>query len=163
MVYVLDSSSLIRSKGLIPSSDQWAAFKKLEDLVDQGNLAMPRQVINEVSEMMHPDLPGAWAPGVRSRLQYPLDPDYKHIQRVMADAGEVVDPNKTSEDADPWVAALALHLRAQGLDARVVTEDHLDKGSHIALTTACERLGIPHLSMSDFLATQGINIRPAQS
>jgi len=40
----------------------------------------------------HPDLPGAWAPGVRSRLRYPLDGDYEHFQRVMGEARDVVDP-----------------------------------------------------------------------
>ena len=90
-VWIVDTSALINFKTLIGVSDQWDAFKLLEQLVEQGRIAMPRQVVNEASEIAHPDLPGAWAPGVRSRLRYPLDVDYEHIQRVMREAGDVVD------------------------------------------------------------------------
>ncbi len=33
----------------------------------------------------------------------------------MREAGDVVDPNKSSEDADPYVLAQAVQLRAQRL------------------------------------------------
>lgn len=84
-----------------------------------GQIAMPRQVIREIERTAHPDLPGAWAPGVRGALRHPLDVDFVHLRRVMAEAGQVVDPNKAEEDADPYVAALALHLAARGLDVVV--------------------------------------------
>ena len=126
-VWIVDTSALINFKTLIGVSDQWDAFKLLEQLVEQGQIAMPRQVVNEASEIAHPDLPGAWAPGVRSRLRYPLDVDYEHIQRVMREAGDVVDPNKSSEDADPYVLAQAVQLQAQGLEVVVVTDDDVDR------------------------------------
>lgn len=80
----MDTSALINFKTLISVSDQWAAFKLLEQLVEEGRIAMPRQVVNEASEIAHPDLPGAWAPGVRSRLRYPPDVDYKYLQLVVS-------------------------------------------------------------------------------
>lgn len=104
----MDTSALVIFKTVIGVSDQWDAFKVLETLVEQGRIVMSRQVINEVSKIAHPDLPAAWAPGVRSRLQYPLDVDYEHLQQVMREAGDVVDPSKTGEDAAPRPAT-ALH------------------------------------------------------
>ena len=109
-VWVLDSSALIDAKTILTVGSQWAAFKQLEQMVLDGKIALPRQVIREMSQIAHPDLPGAWASGVRGQLRHPLDSGYEHIAQVMEAADGVVDVNKSGEDADPWVLALALHL-----------------------------------------------------
>lgn len=159
-IWIVDTSALVNFKTLIGVSDQWDAFKLLEQLVEQGRIAMPRQVVNEASEIAHPDLPGAWAPGVRSRLRYPLDVDYEHLQQVMREAGDVVDPSKSSEDADPYVLAQAVQLRGGGLDVVVVTDDTVDRMPiRISLTTACGRLGVPHVGSRAFLTSCGIRVR----
>jgi rRNA maturation endonuclease Nob1 len=158
-VWVLDTSALIEAKLALPVSDQWAAFKRLEELVVEGRIAMPRHVIKEVSEIAHPDLPGAWAPGVRRHLVHPLEPDWEHLAEVMRVAGDVVDPNKTEEDADPYVLALALHLRAAGLLVIVVTEESIDR-IRIAMTTACARLHLRSCDVRAFLGQLGIATRP---
>ena len=158
-IWIVDTSALVNFKTLIGVSDQWDAFKLLEQLVEQGQIAMPRQVVNEASEIAHPDLPGAWAPGVRGRLRYPLDVDYEHIQRVMSEAGDVVDPNKSSEDADPYVLAQALQLQTQGLEVVVVTDDDVDRMPiKISLTAACSRLGVRHVDSRAFLTACGIRV-----
>lgn len=126
-VWILDTSALVEAKSALSVADQWQTFKQLEDMVRAGTVALPRLVIREISEIAHPDLPGAWAPGVRDIQQHPLDPEWEHVQRVMAEAGDVVDPNKTKDDADPYVLALALQLALQGLDVSVVTEDRVDR------------------------------------
>lgn len=157
-VWVLDTSALVKSKFIVSVADQWHTFKLLEDMVRAGAVAMPRLVIREIAEIAHPDMPGAWAPGVRDIQQHPLDPEWEHVQRVMAEAGDVVDPNKTEEDADPYVLALALQLLERGHDVCVVTEDRVDH-DHIAVTTACGRLGIPHCSLRDFLGELGVKTK----
>ncbi len=157
-VWILDTSALVEAKAALSVADQWQTFKQLEDMVRAGAVAMPRLVIPEISEIAHPDLPGAWAPGVRDIQQHPLDPEWEHVQRVMAEAGDVVDPNKTKDDADPYVLALALQLVAEGHDVCVVTEDRVDH-NRIAVTTACDRLGIMHCSIRDFLGGLGIKTK----
>lgn len=160
-VWVIDTSALIDFKRQIPANEQWQGFKRLEELVAAGEIAMPRQVIAEIGRTAHPDLPGAWAPGVRGALRYPLDVDFEQLRAVMAEAGQVVDPNKTDEDADPYVAALALQLREQGLDVVVVTTDAVDHlPIRIALTTACDRLGLRHADSRTFLTAVGVPIKP---
>ncbi len=159
-VWILDTSALVEAKSALSVADQWQTFKLLEDMVRAGTVAMPRLVIREISEIAHPDLPGAWAPGVRDIQQHPLDPEWEHVQRVMAEAGDVVDPNKTKEDADPYVLALALQLVGQGHDVCVVTEDRVDR-NRIAVTTACDRLSIPHCSVRDFLGGLGVKTKKA--
>ncbi len=107
--------------------------------------------------MRIPDVPGAWAPGVRESLQHPLDAGYAYLARVMSVAGEVVDVNKPGEDADPWVLALALHLKDEGYVVCVVTEDVVDRTS-ISIATACGRLRIPWRPMRTFLQHCGIRM-----
>ncbi len=63
-VWIIDSSALIKAKAIVAVNNQWAAFKRLEQMVILGRIALPRQVINELSEIAHLDLPGAWAPGI---------------------------------------------------------------------------------------------------
>lgn len=62
-VWVIDSSALIRAKYVISISNQWGAFKRLEQMVLKGRIAMPRQMIKEITEVTHLDMPGAWAKG----------------------------------------------------------------------------------------------------
>jgi hypothetical protein len=159
-IWILDTSALIDFKKIIGVSDQWHAFKTLEALVSDGSVAMPRQVIKEVSGIAHPDLPGAWAPGVRRSLRYPTDVPYEYLQRVMMVAGEVVDATKTDEDADPYVLAMALWLVDQGAEPVVVTTDQVDRlPIRIALATACQRLNIRCVDAGGFLTAVGIAIR----
>ena len=156
-VWILDSSALIKAKSIVAVNKQWAAFKLLEQMVIQGQIALPRQVINEMSEIAHPDLPGAWAPGVRGNLQHPLDAGYEYISHVMSVAGDVVDVNKASEDADPWVLALALHIRAGGHIVCIVTEDTVDR-NRISIATACGRLNIVWCRIRTFFEHCGIAV-----
>ncbi len=157
---VLDTSSLIESKDLISINRQWEAFKLLEKRVEEGRIAMPRQVIDEITTTDHPDLPGAWAPGMRAKLRHTLRPDDRYMKRVMAVAGEVVDPSKKRDDADPWVLALALQLQSEGLAVCIVTEDTGDKDSHISVASACGRLGLGWMRTREFLEHFGIPIKP---
>ena len=157
-IWIVDSSALIATKSIVSVTNQWDAFKHLEQMVQNGQIAMPRQVINEVSKIAHPDLPGAWAPGVRGSLQHPLDADYDHIKKVMSVAGEVVDVSKPDEDADPYVLALARQLKSSGYAVCIVTEDTVDR-SRISIATACGRLQIDYCRVRDFLDQCQIPLR----
>jgi len=160
-VWVLDASALIAFKYLVSGSDQWQAFERLTVLVDEARIAMPRQVINEVAEVAHPDVPGVWAPGMRDRLRHPLDADFEVVQRVMREARDLVDAESTKDAADPYVAALALQLSAIGQRTVVVTEDRIDrKPIRISLASACELLGVEWTDGLTFLTTVGIPAKP---
>ena len=156
-IWVIDSSALIDAKRIISVSNQWNAFKKLEQMAIDGNIALPRQVINEVSRITHPDLPGAWAVGIRRLLRHPLDADHQHLDHVVKTAGEVVDTNKMNEDADPWVLALARQLQSIGSIVCVVTVDTVDR-NRISMATACNLLGLNWCSARDFLNHCGIDV-----
>ncbi len=160
-VWILDTSGLVDFKKLIRVDDQWAAFKQFEQLANDGGLAMPRHVITETSEIDHPDMPGAWAAGMRRQLQHPLDPAVDPwLLKVMAETAAVVDQSKETEEADPYVVALALQLADAGCCVAVVTSDVVDRMPiKIALATACAHFAIDVVSPRDFLIEQGIRVR----
>lgn len=156
-IWVLDTSALVEFKRIISVATQWAAFKTLEDMVMVGAIAMPRQVIAEAASIDHPDVPGAWAPGVRAALKHPLAAEDDFIARVMSEAGDVVDSESERDEADPWICALALQLQTAGYEVTVVTEDRVDRlPIKIALTTACNRLRLRFCTAREFLDGCGI-------
>ena len=156
-VWVLDSCALIKMKErqTIAVDEQWRVFRAMEDLVRAGEIAIPRQVINEMKDVAHPDLPGTWAVGMRSVLRHSPDAHPDDLRRVMSEAGGVVDLSKQTEDADPYVLALALTLQNAGHAVCVVTEDVVDR-KRLSVGTACDRLGLPHARASEFLARRGL-------
>lgn len=156
-VWVVDSSALIEAKSIISIRNQWSAFKHLEQMVLEGRIAMPRQMIKEVTEVTHPDMPGAWAAGVRNSLKHPLDVEDDYITHVMRVAPDVVDPKKDKEDADPWVLALALELTSKQITTCIVTEDVVDR-NRISIATACLRLDLDWCFTRDFLKHCGIAV-----
>lgn len=155
--WVLDSSALIEFKKLIPISIQWKAFRYLEDQVESASITIPDEAIAELGDVTHPDLPGAWAYGIKRIRRDPKVPDNEYIDRVMTDAGDVVDHKKKKGDADPYVLALALHLQSAGCDVSVVTEDFVDRlPRKRSLWGACDLVGIRAERAKDFLISQGI-------
>ena len=161
--WILDSSAIIQIKHLIPPSAQWDTFKRLEELVISGTIAMPQQVISEVKTDSHPDVPGAWVAGIKKHLQHPLDPDSNFVRLVMSEVGDVVDKEKGKDEADPYVIALALQLMSDNWSIIVVTEDikdrihrHDNRQGKRSLKCACEMMGIEVCLTSDFIDRIGL-------
>lgn len=138
---------------------QWEAFKFLEKMVEGGRIAMPDQVIKEITTTSHPDLPGAWAPGVRAGLRHPQIPDKQILEHVTEVAGEVVDLNKPLKDADTYVLAIALQLQTDGWAVCIVTEDIVGRRRKLSIAAACRRLGLAWTSTRPFLEGCGIPVK----
>jgi hypothetical protein len=97
-----------------------------------------------------------WAVGVFPSILHPGEPDYIYVQQVMSsEAGKVVDPDKTKEDADPYIIALALQLIGTGHTVCVVTNDQKPQPGRISLSTACDHLSVWWCGLSDFLIELG--------
>lgn len=140
----------------LPVASQWDFFLGLEARVEAGEIAIPLHVIREVSDVQHPDMPGAWAKGMEKRMVYPLQADEHHTLRVMTETPNVLDVDADTEQADPFVIALALHLAAAGYHPIVVTEDKKDRPPRISVKTACDQLNVDCVSLEDFLTAIAI-------
>jgi hypothetical protein len=152
-VWLLDASALINIKTTVPGGKQWKLLRLLERMVEDGCLAFPRQVKDEVTGMLHPDAPGVWADGVFPSMRHPAEPEIAYVQQVMGSpAAAVVDPDKAREDGDPYLLALGLQLVAAGWAVCVVTDDRLDNPTRIAMSKACDLLSVPWCCLNEFLA-----------
>ncbi|MBI2916777.1 MAG: DUF4411 family protein [Chloroflexi bacterium] len=154
-VWVLDTSSVICPKELAQPQHQPDVFAHMTQLVQQGQIGFPKQVLEELQRYAKEDLPLQWARANYNRKAFP-NPSMETLRRVMAIAGDVVDPMKLRPDADPYVLAMALEFLDEGRDVVVVTEDTVDRPSHISMATACDRLKLKWSTMRDFLADKGI-------
>jgi hypothetical protein len=153
VIWIIDTSAIVKIKTTVPQAQQWKLLKQLESMVEDGNLTFPKQVRDETDDLDHPDAPGVWAVGVFGSIMHPGEPDYSYIQQVMSSAaGQVVDPDKTKEDADPYVIALALQLADAGHDVCVVTNDQKPQPGRIALSTACDHMSVSWCGLDEFLA-----------
>ena len=158
-VWILDSSSLIETKKVINLGEQWNTFKVLENMVKNGQIAMPKQVINEVKRFRHPDIPGAWGIGVRKYLRHPTKVEHEFLTIIQSECPNLTDFTKEIEDADPYVVALAYQLQEQKEIPCIVTEDEVDRivikdkitRKNQSIVSACKQLKLEHTCTRDFL------------
>lgn len=153
-MWVIDSSSIIRIKQLATSqAHERALFGHMAQMVERGELTFPKQVISEVEDWTPPDGAAKWVKNNGPRRQFRDVPD-DHLRVVMAEAPDVVDPNKTKDDADPYVIAMARHLRQSGYDVCIVTDDVRQQPRRISMAEACSRPGLQlsYCQTVDFLA-----------
>ncbi|QIG42038.1 hypothetical protein G5V58_03965 [Nocardioides anomalus] len=154
LVVVLDSSVIIQLKYVLPTEEQWGVFAAMLDLVRSGRLTFPRQVARELAKEKHPDAPGIWCGEAVRHVRHsnPTDETMSELLEWIGDLVEV-DAEPDREPADPYIAATAWELLEAGYDVAVATEDNIDRlPLKIALTTACDRLGITSWGLDTFLA-----------
>ena len=146
-LWVLDASGLIDFKTL-PIDRQWEFGDHLLTLVRRGELIFPSQVRRELTDpqiIKHPDMPGAWAAQAWKVMKPRPAPSDVTVTEVLHAHPYLVDENAQHDQADPYVAALALEQVRAGRAATVVTKDE-------ALRNACTHFGIDVAMWEEFLA-----------
>lgn len=157
VISVIDSSSLMDIKSKIPIEKRSQLFQSLTSLALDGRLVVPSQVADEMERGAAPtrrDEALDWFRTVQATAVI-REIDFDQLRHVMARVGDVVDHEKdTGEDeADPYVLALALMLRAKGNAVRVVTEDRHDR-TKLSLTTAAGVLDITAVPLLGFIRAE---------
>lgn len=158
VISVIDSCSLMDIKSKIPIDKRRPLFQALTIMVTEGRLVMPPQVVDEMRRGADPrntDDALDWVLAVEA--QAAIECDIEQVQLVMAQVGDVVDHDKDAlpDEADPYVLALALSMRARGNTVRVVTEDRRDRAK-LSLTTAAGVLGITAVPLLGFIRAERI-------
>lgn len=160
--WVVDTSSIIAVRRLVPRVNQPTVFGKLDTLVTSDSLVYPAQVVDELERYSdtssgNPDLPFQWAKRNQARA-IRHGPQFEKVKEVLAhpQVRNIVDPDKAGVDeADPYVLGLAMYLKDQG-EVTVITEERRDRPGKLSLNTACGLLRLYCLSMEPFLMQQGI-------
>ena len=130
-------------------------------VVDSDKLVYPKQVIDELDwyKTKGYDRPLEWAKSNSTRATRHGEL-FAELSEVMNHpiANKVCDPNKSfgPEEADPYVLALALHLKASQKTVTVITEESKTTPNKLALNQACGALRIYSVKVEVFLQDQGI-------
>ena len=158
-VWVIDSSSIIKVKEIVPESDRTAVFAELTAMVDSGSLYFPEQVVEELDitkNKKKPDDAYLWAKRNKPKATVP-GPAYAEVKVLLSDpiVARVIDSTKTSEEADPYVLAYAEIIKPKA-NVVVLTEDQVTRPNKMSLADACGLRRIVTLSMEPFLRQNGI-------
>jgi hypothetical protein len=152
---VIDTSSVIAIRQQVmaqaKAADVEAVHAALAERVERGAMTMPEQVIEELLRGKA-DAAASWAARVRAHAVRLEDLAVYQIE-ILARVPDLVDPNNTSstDEADPWVVALALAHSRRNLKVRVVTEDFKDREGKTAIASACGLFDIPTTTVRPFL------------
>ena len=105
--YCIDTNALIDLwRRFYPLDIFPSLWKDLEALIPEDYLIAPREVLNELEKWDDELL--KWAKNHKKMFK---DLDYDQMQqvtKVLKDFPSLVDPDKTTPDADPFVIALAI-------------------------------------------------------
>lgn len=160
-IWVIDTSSIIAVRRIIPAvpaRQRRSVFSQLDGLVADGSLVYPIQVVKELGQYTSapatsPDLPYQWAKKNQLRATR-HGRQYTVLKEILAhpQVKSVVDPDKIgTEEADPYVLALAVYLKSDHV-VTVLTEERKDRPDKLSMNTACGLLQLFCLSMEAFLA-----------
>lgn len=161
-IWVIDTSSVIEIKHVAPKSDWKTIFQDLTAMVTAGSLVYPKQVIDELkagSLTRGYDRPYEWA---KKNAKHATRHGnlFTELSEVMCHptASRVVDPNKAFgvEEADPYVLALAVHLKNNGNSVTVITEESRSTPQKLALPQACGALRLYTMNVEVFLQDKGV-------
>ncbi|MBS45218.1 MAG: hypothetical protein CMH83_19015 [Nocardioides sp.] len=148
LIVIVDTCVLVDIKKHVSvgGGAQWDLLSAMMGLVEEGRLIFPSQVHKELTEMQHPDAPGAWTGKAYTKVKIKGASD-QALSDILAVAPDLIDPDAEDsfEKADPYILALAFELRSADdpYDAVVATTDAVDRHPRIALATACGLCGVP--------------------
>lgn len=160
ITWVIDTSSVIEIRRSVENPRKVHVFSQMAILVNGGRLVFPKQVVDELeraADRESPDAQYKWAKQNDAKATE-CAPSLDEVKEVLRNVPKVLDPDKDTgvEEADPYVLAMAVRLRAENKDARIVTEEAKDIPRKMSLRTAAGLLGVPSVPLRAFLQFEGI-------
>jgi len=150
--WVLDSAAI--NYVATQSRNYNAAFNRLTELVNGGELTFCDQVVAELERTAEGEPGPLWAATVKDQRADP-GATYSAQRWVLSNVEDIVDDDDPV-DAAPYVVAHAKSLQDEGeSEITVVTEDTADKPTRKAIRTVCAQLAIPCLSVADMMQACG--------
>lgn len=105
VVYVIDTSSLIKMKEQYPSTTFPSVWQNMEKLCKNGKLIGPLEVLKEIEE--GDDELKVWAKKVRNIFIKPDKRQTEIVKDILNKHPYLAKPQKIGPNADPWIIALA--------------------------------------------------------
>ena len=156
-VYVMDASSLIRINRENPRDIFEKVWKSLEQLVKEGGLISPKEVLDEI--MGKDDGLSKWAKKQRKIFKNPTQRQVGYVQEILDEYPSIIDV-KRRYSADPWVIALALERERtpqktlHQMKNIVVTEEKR-RGERVRIPLICDNLSIETMDVLTMFRQEG--------
>lgn len=160
VTWVIDTSSVAEVRRSIENAKKPGVFLRMEILVNQSRLVYPKQVVDELERWADPGSPDpqyVWAKKNEAKATE-YKPTLDQVKEVLRVVPRVLDPDKDTgvEEADPYILALAVQLRVQSSEARIITEEKNDTPRKLSLRTAAGLMGVPSVPLRAFLEFENI-------
>jgi len=157
VIYIIDTSSLIKIKEQYPRSIFPGVWKKLEDLCKNGRLIAPFEVLKEIEE--GDDELNIWAKRVRNIFIKPDRGQTEAVKDVLSKHPYLAKPQKPGPNADPWIIALAKQKNEEEQQKLfqnvyvVVTEESKMKAQRVP--GVCKSYGINCINILELFEKEG--------
>ncbi len=158
IIYVIDSSALIDIKRTYPVDVFPGVWTKLENLVKDGRLIAPQEVLFELKK--RDDELTDWVKKHEIMFKEPTPTQISIVRRILKDFPSFVKLNR-DHDADPWVIALAyehanIQMAVDGtkFDPIVVAHEKLD-GNKVKIPYVCQKYGLNCIRALEMFRNEG--------
>ena len=144
-IYCIDASSLIELRNFYKEifPNLWI---DMTELSRKNRLIAPIEVLREIEriddEILH------WVRDNRIMFKQLSREQLIAVTEILKKFPDLIDPDKTTPDADPFIIALA-HARQDEIDGSlfsgkciVVTQERLSRGSRLKIPDVCAHYGI---------------------
>lgn len=146
--YCIDTNALIDLwRRVYPPDIFQSLWKDIEKLVSDGSLISPREVFNELVKKDDELL--KWAKNHKTMFKDLDDEQVKQVRNILNDFSNLVDQNKTTPDADPFVIALAISQ-----NWTVITSEKPGVGGRPKIPDVCNKYNVKCISLIDFFREQ---------
>jgi len=156
LFYVIDSSSLIDMKRYYPMGTFKTLWARCHALINERRLGAPATVFEELARW--DDELHQWAKK-HKKLFHDESAFIQQQNEIMSSFSGLVDPNKTNNDADPWIIAMAREKSISTLlDVCVVTEESKRQSpgkKRIRIPEVCDYYSICCCSMVEMFQKEG--------
>lgn len=145
--YCMDTSALIDLKELYPRDIFPSLWKSIERLISERRLIAPREVLKELEtyEVKEDELL-KWAKRHKGMFKDLDAEQLQHVRNILANFPHLVDPTKTTPDADPFIIALAI---SEGCTV-ITSEKPANPGARPKIPDVCARHNVKSISLLEF-------------
>lgn len=149
--YCIDTSALIDLKKLYPCNIFPSLWESFEKLISQGRLIAPREVLNELQSFIDKDDELLRLAKKHKKMFKDLDNEQQlQVRNILRDFPRLVDENKMTPDADPFIVALAISESA----TVITSEKPANPGARPKIPNACEKYNVKCISLIEFFVEQ---------
>jgi hypothetical protein len=156
--YIIDTSSLVQLKRTNPMDIFPGVWSNLEKLATAGLLYCPEEVLREVTN--RDDELKEWAHRNKVMFRRLTESQMSKVVEIETKYPSLVDPEKETPVADPFVIALALQPNRQTTIVPVerkiivVTEERL-KGNKVCIPFVCLNYGVEYINLFELFRREG--------